>query len=178
MVAGFRTIDILGLEFPDDIRRVLAMTLAHLVAALLWVVAALLLARRVKVGQAVAGVLAVGYLALNVLGLDSTFTILLFVAINDAGWGGGLLFGDDPGTRVAGVAAVLSALMLILMLVSAVTSRTQGRRPQVPSGFGGHPPHGPTPGGYAHGQAMPYPGGLPSEQVAPYPGAPPHHPYR
>ncbi|MGW6727253.1 hypothetical protein ACWF9G_15245 [Nocardia sp. NPDC055029] len=179
-VGGFRAIQLIGSGYPDDTRRVLAMTLAHLVAALLWVVAALLLARRVKAGRAMAGVLAVGYLALNVLGLDSIFTIMLHVVMIDAGWGGSLLFDDESGRRIAGAAAVLAALMLILMLVSAATTRTQGRRPpQVPSGFAGQPPHGAIPGGYLHGQAMPYPGGSAPGQVTPYPGAPsPHHPYR
>ncbi|GEM29412.1 hypothetical protein NN3_04190 [Nocardia neocaledoniensis NBRC 108232] len=85
---GFEAIEIIGPGYPDDSRRVLAMTLAHLVAGLFWSVTALLLVMRVKAGRVVSGVLAAGYLALNVLGWDSLFTIMLNSVIISAGWMG------------------------------------------------------------------------------------------
>ncbi|WP_280340446.1 hypothetical protein [Nocardia neocaledoniensis] len=154
---GFEAIEIIGPEYPDDSRRVLAMTLAHLVAGLFWVVAALLLAMRVRAGRVASGVLAAGYLALNVLGRDSLFTIMFNSVIISAGWGDSPLFGDDPGTRLAAVGAVLAALMLVLVLISRLITRGQN-----------HPP-GPAPIGYGHhGHVDGRPG----------PATPPYHPYR
>ncbi|WP_280305583.1 hypothetical protein [Nocardia neocaledoniensis] len=151
---GFEAIEIIGPGYPNDSRRVLAMTLAHLVAGLCWSVAALLLVMRAKAGRVVSGVLAVGYLALNVLGWDSLFTIMLNSVIISAGWGDSLLF---PGTRIAAIGAVLAALMLVLVLISPLITRGQN-----------HPP-GPAPVGYGHhGHVDGRPG----------PATPPHHPYR
>ncbi|MFD4429536.1 hypothetical protein [Nocardia sp. NPDC058497] len=157
--------------------RILAVTAAHLVVALLWLVAAVLLGRRVKSGRALVGVLAVGYLGMNSVGLATSWwyvesALSVFTGSVDyvclaTDWYG-CPTSEDAGLWFTGAGAVLAALMLILMLVFAETTRTPGRQsPQVPSGFGGQPPHGPTPGGYPNGQ------------LTPYPGPPlPHHPYR
>ncbi|WP_336084757.1 hypothetical protein [Nocardia sp. SSK8] len=122
----------------------MAMTLVHLGAAALWGLAVFLLVRRVKAGQVIVGVLAAGYIALNVLAMDSIFTIMLHFVVLDQGWGQGflgLLFGDESGTRITGAGAVLAGLLLILVLVSVVKGRTQGSGAgRVPDGFGGQAP--------------------------------------
>ncbi|MFB7877267.1 hypothetical protein ACFC06_18600 [Nocardia sp. NPDC056064] len=140
-VGGFEAYDLLSPEYPKDAGKVMAMTLTHLGAAVLWVGAVVLLARRVKVGQVIVGAFAAGYVALNVFGMESMFTIMLHHVVHARGWGHGalgLVFGDEPGTRITGAGAVLAGTLLVVTLVSVIKGKAPGAGPG-PSGFGGQP---------------------------------------
>ncbi|MFC4124083.1 hypothetical protein [Nocardia rhizosphaerae] len=128
---------------PDDDwmrHRVLAMTAAHIVMALLWVIAAVLLGRWMRTGLVLSGALAAGYLGMNAAGIGSLAgedsvpavyagMVTEFCFVRD--WDAIALVGMNGGERFTGIGAVLAALMLILVLISATMTRM--RRVNSPS---------------------------------------------
>lgn len=159
VTVGFGAIDLLGPGDPDNSRRILAMTVAHMVAVPAWAGAAVLLWRRMTAGRVLAAGLAVVYFAINAFGRDSMFSIMVTMYIHDVGWGSGVVIGERPGVRITAAAAVLAALVLMLVLISLLAGRRQNRP-------------GPAPIGYAH------PGPAGHVDGNPGPATPPHHPYR
>lgn len=159
-IIGFGGADILGSDYPESTRNILADTAAQMVVAVLWVVAGLLLWKRYRAGRLMAGLLAMAYFAVNASTLHSDYSIMATTYVHRLGWGSGVVFGDNPADRVLVAAALLSALMLVLVLISLLITRGQNHRPD------------PAPVDYGH----PRPPG--SVDGRPGPPTPPHHPYR
>lgn len=116
--------------------RIIPVTVAHVALALLWLVATVLLLRRTKAVRVMVAVLAVGNLGMNVVGVSSrwwdidsalsVFTGSVDYVCLETGWYGCPPYGEDAGLRFTGAGAVLAALMLVLLLISAI--RMRGRR--------------------------------------------------
>ncbi|MGW0638705.1 hypothetical protein [Nocardia salmonicida] len=117
-----------GFTSAEAARPFFAMIATQLVVALLWAIAALLLGRRWKGSRALVGALAAGYVALNSFGLNSLFALMVSVAIRGQGWQfNKLLFGDEPGNRILMLGAGLAAVLLVVLLSTAVGNRSQPR---------------------------------------------------
>ncbi|MFJ2835716.1 hypothetical protein ACIO52_10190 [Nocardia sp. NPDC087230] len=162
VLAGYAvTASVIGVKanplFPGSewmSHRILAVTAVHVAVALLWVVAAVLFGRRVKAGRALVGVLAVGYLGMNAIGLYTSWRgigipLAVFTGSVDyvclaTDWYGCPPYGENAGLRFTGTGAVLSGLMVILLLVSAIRTRRRSASPQLP--VGGYPVPVPPPG--------------------------------
>ncbi|MEV6063566.1 hypothetical protein AB0L62_26490 [Nocardia asteroides] len=154
VVIGFKA----NTRFPGNewmSQRILTVTALHVVAAVLWMAAAVMLGRQVRMGRLLVGLLTVGYLGMNAVGVGSrlrdsdwalsVYTGMVDYVCADTGWAICPPDGMDAGLRLVGAGALLAFLMLVLLLASAVATRRaggaghSGRRSGKPPG----PGHGP-----------------------------------
>ncbi|MEV0061040.1 hypothetical protein [Nocardia sp. NPDC050718] len=163
--SGFWTVALLGDDTRMTARNMQATSVAHLGVALLMLVGGLLLWRWVSAGRVLAAVFTAAYVAVAGYGLSSGFAFTLEFTYGDHVPD----LDERPGIAFCWVMIALGILLLVLLLVSMLTTRTQRpRSAQVPQGVGGQPQMGSLPGGYAYGPATP------GHRIPPPPGHPYH----